>query len=152
MPCERCRTALAPTNFFRGIWRPPKIEGTCTRVGNWSANSHADLNYLDGHHRSYCVGSLLLQSILTHDKNISRLVLQSPDPKANNPIKSLQFKRLLKNVLSKYKCKAGEVGLSHSKYKANVLPLPTHKQEKMSNIKWETISISPHEPIIMVGQ
>jgi hypothetical protein len=95
-----------PTNFIRGIWPPPKLEGTCTSIGNWSAYSHANLSYLDGHHRSYWVGGLLLlQCILTHDKNISRLVLQSPRPKGQKSNQIFQFKRLLKKVLSKYKCK-----------------------------------------------
>jgi hypothetical protein len=94
-----------PTNFIRGIWPPPKKEGSCTSIGNWSAYSHANLNYLDGHHRGYWVAGLLLQCILTHDKNISRLVLQSPRPKGQKSNQILQFKRLLKKVLSKYKSK-----------------------------------------------
>jgi len=121
MSCEQCMTALAPTNFIRGIWPPPIIEATCTSIGNWSAYSHTNLNYLDGHHRSYWVGGLLLlQCILTHDKNISRLVLQSPRPKGQKSNQIFQFKRLLKKVLSKYKCKRIYIYITHKLQRFNV--------------------------------
>jgi hypothetical protein len=36
-------------------------------------------------------------------------------------------------------------------YSVNYSPIPTNKHEKAKSMKGETIEMSPHEPIIMVG-